>query len=70
MNKTDELQIVDKDHIWYNGKQYISLQRLNEIENRQLQETKLLTEKVEKLTEENKSFECLLKSRLEEDKHE
>lgn len=68
--KADELQVVDKDHIWYNGKQYISLQRLNEIENRQLQETKLLTEKVEKLTEENKSFECLLKSRLEEDKHE
>ena len=59
--KADELQVVDKDHIWYNGKQYISLQRLNEIENRQLQEMKLLTEKVEKLTEENKSFECLLR---------
>ena len=68
MSKTSELHEVDKDHIWYNGRQYISLQRLNEIENKQSQEMKLLTEKVEELTEENKSFECLLKSRLKEDK--
>lgn len=67
MSKTDELQVADKDHIWYNGRQYISLQRLNEIENKQLQEMKMLTEKVEELTEENKSFECLLKSRLKEE---
>ena len=60
----EKIRVIDDNHIYYEGRQFVSLQRFYELKNSELQEMKLLNERVEELTEENKSFETLLKTRL------
>ena len=60
----EEINVIDNDHIYYKGQQFVSLQRFYELKNSELQEMKLLNKRIEELTEENKSFETLLKTRL------
>lgn len=58
----NEIKVVDKDHIWYEGKQYISLRRFNELKFTEHQEIEILAYKVEELTTENNSLKNLLKA--------
>ena len=63
----ENFRIADENHIWYNGKQYISLNRVSAIENKKIEETKLLNEEVERLTRENEAYKVLLKVDLEKE---
>lgn len=60
----EEIKVVDEDHIYYNGKQFVSLHRFYELKNNELQEMKMLNERISELTEQNRAFETLLKKRL------
>ena len=60
----EKIRVIDDNYIYYEGRQFVSLQRFYELKNSELQEMKLLSERIEELTEENKSFETLLKTRL------
>jgi cell shape-determining protein MreC len=54
------VNVKDEDHIWYKGKQYISLRRFYERLQELLDEIKQLTERNEKLQEENDILTKLL----------
>lgn len=61
---TAEVQISDVDHIYVDGKQYISLRRFFENKSEIAKEYQLLAEQNESLLEENKHLKALLKERL------
>lgn len=62
-----KLKIVDKDHLYYGGVQYISLQRLLELEDDKHKEIKILQDDVSRLEEENEAYKILLKTKLEKE---
>lgn len=68
MKVKEEINIADDNHIWFRGKQYISLSRFNELKKAEVEEIDLLNSKVEKLTEENEAYRRILKTELEEEK--
>lgn len=64
MIEHDNINIIDDDHLYINGRQFISLRRLLELENNKRDEIKILDEKVENLTKENESYKILLKEKI------
>ncbi len=59
-----EVEIIDKDHIYVEGKQYVSLSRMSKIKSEQMEEMNMLSVKVEELTQENNAYRILLKDKL------
>lgn len=54
----------DKEHIWIDGVQYVSLNRVLKIKEDAIKEQKLLNEQINSLLEENKAYRTLLKEQL------
>lgn len=61
-----EIRIIDEDHLWYKGMQYISLKRFAKFKNDQIDEMSLLNKEVENLTKENEAYKTLLRGELNE----
>lgn len=57
----NEVRVHDKDHIWYKGKQFVSLTRFIELKTNQLNEMEILEDEIDRLNNENKSYKTLLK---------
>ena len=60
MSNTEELRAVDENHLWYKGKQFISLGRFLEVKRENIKEIELLNDEVSNLKKENEAYECLL----------
>jgi len=56
--------VIDDDHIYVDGKQYVSLRRFFENRSEIAIEAESLIEKIDKLTEENNHLKALLKERI------
>ena len=67
MKVKEEINIADDNHIWFRGKQYISLSRFNELKKAEVEEIDLLNQKVDELTEENEAYRKILKKELQEE---
>lgn len=52
----------DGEHIWIDGKQYVSLKRFIDLKQTQLKEMQLLQEKASELTKENNAFRDTIKA--------
>ena len=59
--KTTTIEIVDKDHIWVDGNQFISLNRFYENKKGVADEMLLLNNKVKELTEKVEALKVLVK---------
>ncbi len=59
--KIATIEITDEDHIWVDGKQFISLKRFYENKKEVADETLLLNNKVEELTKKVEALKVLLK---------
>lgn len=59
--KTTTIEIVDKDHIWVDGNQFISLNRFYENKKEVADEMLLLNNKVKELTEKVEALKVLVK---------
>lgn len=57
----------DQDHIFLEGKQYISLRRFLDAKNEITEETKLLMDRLEILEKENTALKILLKKQLDKE---
>nr|WP_296955119.1 hypothetical protein [uncultured Mediterraneibacter sp.] len=55
-----EVMFADKDHVWIDNRQYISLERFLTVKNDIHTETRLLNEKVRQLSEKVAAYETLL----------
>jgi hypothetical protein len=62
--KNMNVKIVDEDHIWVNGKQYVSLKRFGEARKEVAEEIKLAADNNKELAEENEALKVLLKNCL------
>lgn len=56
-------KFVDEDHVWINGKQFISLKRHYQRVTEYIDDNKKLFEKIDELTERNKALDLLLKQK-------
>lgn len=56
-----ELRVHDENHIWYKGKQFVSLNRFIELKTNQLNEMELLEDEIDRLNKENEAYKVLLK---------
>lgn len=66
MNKViKEVGISDEDHIWIDGKQFISLRRFIDLRTDQLNEMDILSDEIDRLYRENEAYKNLLKEKLE-----
>lgn len=64
MEEMRRVMFSDEDHVWIDGnKQFISLKRFLALKSDMIQEYKLLIERIDLLTEENKSLWTLLNSK-------
>lgn len=59
--KTVTVEIVDEDHVWVDGKQFISLNRFYENKKEVADEMLLLNNKVKELTEKVEALKVLVK---------
>lgn len=59
------IKIIDEEHIYYKGKQFISLNRFTELKNDQNKEMSILNDTIKTLVEENNAYKVLLKRELE-----
>ena len=64
MNK---VRFVDDDHVYVDGVQYISLNRLAELKQDMAKELKMVLNENKTLREENEAFKVLLKNQLNEE---
>ena len=64
---TKTVRICDNDHVFIDGKQYISLTRFTELTQKNSLELDMLQREVEVLSVENKALRVLLKKQLEEE---
>ena len=55
-----EVMFADKDHVWIDNRQYISLERFLTVKNDIHTETRLLNEKVRQVSEKVAAYETLL----------
>ena len=61
MEKVDKkIEIYDNDHIYMDGKQYISLQRFSKLKTDQLNEIDILEAEIERLQKENEAYKVIL----------
>lgn len=58
-----EVMFADDDHVWIDGKQFVSIKRFLESKNATIKETMVINERLEKITEENEALKVLLKNR-------
>ena len=56
----EEIKIVDNNHIWYKGRQFVSLNRFIELKTNQLNEMEILEQEIDRLNKENESYRNLL----------
>lgn len=56
-----EVEKVDEDHVWIDGKQFISLNRFLQLTRATVVEIDHLKNKVQELTDNNEALETLLK---------
>ena len=56
-----EVEKVDEDHVWIDGKQFISLNRFLQLTRATVVEIDHLKNKVQELTDNNEALESLLK---------
>lgn len=56
----------DGEHLWINGKQFISLSRFAKARSTDAEELHLANMKIHELTEENNALKVLLKNKLNE----
>lgn len=54
----------NRNHVWIDGKQYISLNRFLDIQRDLNTETELLRKQVDQLIKENQAYKILLKEQL------
>lgn len=59
-----EVRVVDEDHIWIGGNQFISLNRFMTLKNDMNRELNGHIKRVKELTEENDALKVLLKNKL------
>ena len=57
----------DEQHVYINGKQWVSLERFTQIRNEINAEIMLLGVKVKRLTEENEAYKVLLRDKLNQE---
>ena len=57
-------RVADEHHIWAKGRQFISLERFMELNNKTNDEMKKLNEEVKRLSIENDALRVLLKDVL------
>lgn len=57
----------DEQHLYINGKQWVSLERFTKIRNEINAEIMLLGVKVKRLTEENEAYKVLLRDKLNQE---
>lgn len=62
-NKFMSVKEHDENHIWYRGKQFISLKRFNELKTDQLNEMKILENEIDRLREENNAYKVLINNK-------
>ena len=51
-----EIKEIDEKHIWYKGKQYISLDRFIELKTNQLNEMEILEDEIDRLNKINNAI--------------
>lgn len=65
-NTVSNVNVKDQDHIWFQGRQYISLRRFYERLGEITDECRQLVERNNKLQEENNTLSKLLANRIVE----
>lgn len=63
----EDVKYVDEHHLWYKGRQFISLDRFSQLRWDASKEMMLLINQVDELTKENNALKVLLKKELEND---
>lgn len=63
----NNVRICDEYHVYINGRQFVSLNRLAEIKRDHGKEMKLLQEENARLDKENKALRVLLRQELEKE---
>ena len=63
---TLRVRISDDDHIWINGKQFISFNRIAKIRTELTEEAKDMQNELKRLHDENKALKVLLQDKLKE----
>ena len=58
------IRVADEKHIWYEGRQYIRLDRFIELKTNQLNEMEILNDEIERLNEENNALKVLFKNKV------
>lgn len=53
MKKKVEVEFVDEDHAWIEGKQFISLKRFLEVKQDKVTEMEILNDEVDRLNHDN-----------------
>ena len=64
--KNMKVEIIDKDHVFFNDQQFVSLKRFADAKRDMAEEVKLLADKNKELAEENEALKILLKDQLNE----
>ena len=67
MEKFIQAKVVDEDHVYVNGKQFVSLNRFNELRFETCREMNIYTDELLKLTEENNALRVLLRNKLNQE---
>lgn len=62
--KMKEVRIVDEDHVWIDGEQFISLRRLNKIRYDTNEELANYEKEIKRLTDQNNAYKILLGNQL------
>lgn len=62
--KMKEVRIVDEDHVWIDGEQFISLRRLNKLRYDTSAELANYEKEVKRLTDQNNAYKILLGNEL------
>ena len=62
--KMKEVRIVDEDHVWIDGEQFISLQRLNKLRYDTNAELENYEKEIKRLTDQNNAYKILLGNQL------
>ena len=62
--KMKEVRIVDEDHVWIDGEQFISLRRLNKLRCDTNAELENYEKEIKRLTDQNNAYKILLGNQL------
>lgn len=59
-----QVESREKEHIWIDGKQYISFDRVCDIRSELNEDVRIMNKKIQELTDENNALKVLLKEQL------